>query len=86
MVRTQALKEAQKRYMAKIKGTPQGDKIYEKVKKANKEHFMKKYREDETFRKSKNEYCKWRKYYLDFENGTFRALRNLFGEYTFYGR
>ena len=32
MGRTQALKEAQKRYMAKIKGTPQGDKIYEKLK------------------------------------------------------
>lgn len=86
MGRTEALKEAQKRYMAKIKGTPQGDKVYEKVKELNKEAFRRKYHEDETFRKNKNEYCKWRKYYLDYEVGTFKALRNLFGDFVFYGR
>jgi hypothetical protein len=86
MARTEALKEAQKRYMARVKGTPQGDRIYEKVKKANKEHFLKKYREDETFRKMKNESNKLRNYYLSYESGTFRAFRNLFGQYTFYGR
>ena len=86
MGRTQALKDAQKRYMAKIKGTPQGDKVYEKLKELNKELFRKKYHEDETFRKNKNEYCKLRKYYLDAEDGALKALRKLFGDHVFYGR
>lgn len=86
MGRSQALKEAQKRYMAKIKGTPQGDKIYEKVKELNKEAFKRKYHEDATFRKNKNEYCKLRKYYLDAEDGAIKAIKKLFGENIFYGR
>jgi hypothetical protein len=86
MTRTLAMKEAQKRYMAKIKGTAQGDKIYEKLKELNKRAFNKKYHDDETFRKNKNEYCKWRQYYKDYENGTLKAVKFLFGENIFYGR
>jgi hypothetical protein len=86
MGRSEALKQAQKRYMARIKGSPKGLEIYEKIKALNRESFKKKYSEDEDFRLAKNEYCRTRKYYTDFEAGCFKAIRKLFGEHAFFGR
>ena len=86
MPRSPALVLAQKNYMQRIKGTEVGNRVYERIKIHNREAFRKRYTEDEDFRRSKNEYCRLRAYYHDYENGTLRALRSLFGEYQFYGR
>jgi hypothetical protein len=86
MPRSEALKEAQKRYRARIKGTEVGDRIYERIKVYNREAFKKKYTEDEGFRMAKNEYCRLRAYYKEYETGTLRAIRGLFGDNQFYGR
>jgi hypothetical protein len=79
MPRSEALKAAQKRYMEKIKRTDMGARVYERVKAANREAFRQKYLDPE-FREKRKEYCRMHAYYRDYEDGTLRALRRLFGD------
>jgi len=87
MVRSEALKRAQKKYMEKIKGTEIGERVRASQLLSAKRAFNRRYATDETFRKNKNIYGIQAYYYRTAEDGgAVKHIRNLFGEKAFYGR
>ena len=87
MVRSDALKRAQKKYMEKIKGTEIGDRVRQSQLESAKRAFNKRYATDETFRKNKNLYGIQAYYYRTAEDGgAMKQIRHLFGNNAFYGR
>jgi len=87
MVRSEALKRAQKKYMEKIKGTEIGERVRASQLLSAKRAFNKRYATDEEFRKNKNIYGIQAYYYRTAEDGmAVKHMRHLFGENVFYGR
>jgi predicted DsbA family dithiol-disulfide isomerase len=87
MVRSEALKKAQKKYFEKIKGTEIGERVRLSMLESSKRAFNKRYAENEEFRKNKNAYEIQKYYYKTAEDmGAMKNIKNLFGSLMFYGR
>jgi len=86
MVRTEALKKAQKKYMEKIKGTEIGKRVRESMIESSKRAFNYRYAHDPEFRKNKNEYSIKQYYYRTAEDSALKCIKHLFGVNVFYGR
>ena len=87
MVRSEALKRAQKKYMERIKGTEIGERVSQSQLLSAKRAFTKRYATDEEFRKNKNIYGIQAYYYRTAEDsGSMKQFRRLFGDNVFYGR
>lgn len=86
MVRSEAMKKAQKKYMEKIKGTEIGQRVRESQLLSAKNAFNRRYANDEEFRKNKNNYSIQQYYYKSAEDSALKCIKKLFGDYVFYGR
>lgn len=86
MVRSEALKKAQRKYMEKIKGTEIGQRVRESMIESSKRAFNYRYANDPEFRKNKNEYSIKQYYYKTAEDSALKCIRHLFGSDVFYGR
>lgn len=87
VVRTEAVKKAQKEYFQRIKGTPMGEKIKQCQRESSKRSFNKKYANDPEFREHVMQMSRMRHYYNDAKNdGVLKCVKHLFGEFIFYGR
>lgn len=87
MVRSEALKRAQRRYFEKIKGTEIGERVRLSMLESSKRAFNKRYAENEQFRRNKNAYEIQKYYYKTAEDmGAMKCIKHLFGSHLFYGR
>lgn len=87
MPRTQAMKDAQRRYMQRIKGTEIGERVRLAQLEASKRAFNKRYANNVEFREAKNAYELLKYYYKSAENdGVLKCIRSLYGGYLNYGR
>jgi hypothetical protein len=74
--------EAQKRatiaYRQRLKGTPAGDELADKMRGYARKSFNKIYNSDEEFRNRKREECRLRSYYDNSDDKFLRSIRKLF--------
>ena len=75
MVQTEAQQRAKSKYHAKMMLNPE---YRQKKSECATKLTIKKYHEDESFRKYMIEYQKWRNYYDDAEDKAIKAIRRLF--------
>lgn len=75
MVQSEAQKRAKSNYHAKMMANPE----YRQRKSENATKLtIKRYREDETFRKNMLEYQFWKYYYEDAEDKALKSIRRLY--------
>ena len=75
MVQSEAQKRAKRNYHAKMMANPE----YRQRKSQNASRVtLKKYKEDDSFRKNMLEYQFWKYYYDDAEEKAIKAIRRLF--------
>jgi hypothetical protein len=75
---TEAQKRATVAYRNRLKGTPKGDILADKMREYARKSFMKIYNSDEEFREKKKEECRLRVYYDNSDDKFLRAVRRLY--------